>query len=202
MGLCPFGSIISSRTESPNSHSELTVMWYTTPQNIASSVDKYVNAIGEERISGFFDVILPKVFLSVVMIKLPLPISWSQNMAMNETKEFRHAFTCRAFDREQLNFLRVPIICYRGRQTNEEHSLAIMDKEPSEYNFCSSWFWHRAIHHFIEMYTTPCTVQGNISNAIYPPALTPTYGSIIGLIMKWFSRLASRRWPVLPGRRM
>jgi len=102
------------------------------PEHAARSADKYVNAAGEVRLSGFFDVILPKVDLSVVMTEFTLNNSPSQNITVLETKEFRHSFTRCTFDREEFKSIRESIICYRGLQAYKENSYPIMDREPSK----------------------------------------------------------------------
>jgi hypothetical protein len=110
------------------------------PEHVARSAEKYVNAAGEQRLSVFFDVILPKVDLSAVMIEFTLNNSSSQNVTVFETKEFRHSFESCTFDREQLKSIRESIICYRGLEAYKENSCPIMDKEPSKHTTTSSCF--------------------------------------------------------------
>lgn len=110
------------------------------PEHAARSADKYVNAPGEQRVDGFFSVILPKVNLSAVMIEFTLNNSPSQNITVLETKEFRRSFDCCTFDKEQFKSMRESIICYRGPQAYKENSYPIMDKEPSMHTSSSSCF--------------------------------------------------------------
>jgi len=110
------------------------------PEHAARSADKCVNAAGEARLNGFFDVILPKVNLAAVMTEFILDNSPSQNIAVLEIKEFRHSFHRYTFDREELNSIRIPMICYRGPQAYKENSHPIMDKEPNEHTPTPSCF--------------------------------------------------------------
>jgi hypothetical protein len=111
------------------------------PEHAARSADKYVDAAGQQRLDGFFSVILPKVDLSTaVMTEFTLNNSPSQNITVLETKEFRHSFTRSRCDREEFNSIRIPMICYRGPQAYKENSDPIMDKEPSKHTSASSCF--------------------------------------------------------------
>ena len=137
------------------------------PKHVPRSADKYVNAIGKdqwifwcypsESISICRDDQIDHYQLHDLRIwlwmKLGSDVLSRAVCLIGSNSNFSRSFL---------------IICYRGRQAYEEHSLVIMDKESSECIAYSSWFWHRAVHHFIEMYTTLCTVQGDTSNANIP----------------------------------